>query len=228
MARIETGILGGFSGRIGNVVSCYRHGKYYLRTLPEKVNHPNTEKQLAQRMRFTIIQQYLKPISKFIHLGFGAYADGRSAYNAAMSYNLEHALTGSYPFLSIDFAKARVSQGNLPGALNATMQQSGTNGITVTWENVGGAKGAKDTDLAVVLLFDPTTKYVASFTSAGKRAYGQAHIILPDTPCNKKLYGYLCFINEAVLAGKLNPENISDSCFCGVVEIGGENLGSGV
>ena len=221
MARFEKGVLGGFSGKIGNVVSCLRHGKYYLRTLPEKVNHPNTEKQLAQRMRFSLVQQFLKPICKFIHLGFGAYAEGRSAYNAAMSYNLEHALTGSYPSLSIDFARARVSHGNLPGALNATIQQAGTNGATVTWENVTGAKGARDTDLAVVLLFDPTTKYVASFMSAGKRAEGQAHIILPETSGSKKLYGYLCFINEAVLAGKLYPENISDSCFCGVVEIGG-------
>jgi hypothetical protein len=221
MARIETGILGGFSGRIGNVVSCLRHGKYYLRTIPVKVNHPNTEKQLAQRMRLSLVQQFLKPISKFIHLGFGAYTDGRSAYNAAMSYNLEHALTGSYPSLSIDFAKARVSRGNLPGTPNATMQQTGTNEITVTWENVAGAKGAKDSDLAVVLLFDPITKYVASFTNAGKRTDGQAHFILPENTTNKKLYGYLCFINEAVLAGKLKPENISDSCFCGVVEIGG-------
>jgi len=57
--------------------------------------------------------------------------------------------------------------------------------------------------------------------SAAKRADGQAHIILPETAAKKKLYGYLCFINEAVLAGKLKPENISNSCFCGVVEIGG-------
>jgi len=88
-------------------------------------------------------------------------------------------------------------------------------------ENVAGVKGAKDANIAIVLIFDPTTKYVASFTSSGKRAEGQAHIILPGASTNKKLYGYLCFINEAVLAGKLYPENISDSCFCGVVENGG-------
>jgi hypothetical protein len=154
-------------------------------------------------------------------MGFGAYTDGRSAYNAAMSYNLEHALTGTYPSLSIDFAKARVSRGNLPGTPNATMKQTGTNEITIVWEIVAGAKGAMDTDLAVVLLFDPITKYVASFTNAGRRIDGQAQILLPENTGNKKLYGYLCFISEAVLAGKLKPENISDSCFCGVVEVGG-------
>jgi len=84
-------------------------------------------------------------------------------------------------------------------------------------ENVAGVKGAKDTNIAIVLIFDPTTKYVDWFTNAGKRADGQANFILPDTPGNRKLYGNLSFFNEAVLAGKLKIENISDMCFCGVV-----------
>ncbi len=123
--------------------------------------------------------------------------------------------------MSIDFHAALRSRGKLPGTPNATMQPAGTKVVTVAVENVAGAKWAKDTDLAVVLLYDSTTEYVASFTSAGKRAEGQAHIILPENPGNKNLYGYLCFINEAVLAGKLKPGNISDSCFCEVVEIDG-------
>lgn len=219
MARTQPGVLGGISGRIGNVVSCYRHGKYYLRTLPEKVHHPNTEKQLAQRMRFTLIQQFLKPICKFIHLGFGAFTEGRSAYNAAMSYNLEHAITGSYPFLSIDFAAARVSRGNLPGVAKATIQLTSLNRITVAWENLTGLKGAKDTDIAVVLIFDSFSKYVATFTNTSTRSAGQVNIVLPDNLPNIKLYAYLCFINDAVLTGRIKPENISDSCFCGEVEI---------
>ena len=109
----------------------------------------------------------------------------------------------------------------MPGTPNATMQQAGTNGITVTWENVAGAKGAKDSDIAVVLLFDPSTKYVASLSNADKKADEQTHLILPENTGNKKLYGYLCFISEADLAGKLKPENVSDSCFCWMVEIGG-------
>ena len=76
----------------------------------------------------------------------------------------------------------------------ASMQQSGANSITLVWENAAGMPGSKDTDLAVVLLFDPLTKYVASFMSAGKMADGQAIIILTDTPGNRKLYGYPVFI----------------------------------
>jgi hypothetical protein len=123
--------------------------------------------------------------------------------------------------LDIDFAAALQSSGKLPGTPTATMQPVETNVITVVLENVARAIGAKDTDLAVVMIFEPIKKYVASFTSAGKMADGLAHIFLPDTPGKKKLYGYICFINEAVLAGKLKSENISDRSFCGVVDIGG-------
>ena len=49
-----------FSGRIGNTVLCCRYGKYDLRALPDKVNHPKTEKQMEQRMRFALIQQFLQ------------------------------------------------------------------------------------------------------------------------------------------------------------------------
>jgi len=53
----------------------------------------------------------------------------------------------------------------------ASMQQSGANSITLVWENAADKPGSRDTDPAVVLLFDPLTKYVASFMSAGKRVF---------------------------------------------------------
>jgi len=59
----------------------------------------------------------------------------------------------------------------------ASMQQSGANSITLVWENAAGMPGSKDTDLAVVMILNPTKKYVASYTSAGKKADGQANFI---------------------------------------------------
>jgi hypothetical protein len=186
--------------------------------LPDKVHQPNTEKQLAQRMRFKLIQEFLKPLNHFIRLGFGAFATGRSAYSAAMSYNLEHALTGTYPDICIDYAMIRVSRGSLPGAANALMQQKDDKSISFEWECMAGGSGAKDSDMAVVLLFDPSKNYVEWFSNAGKRGNRQANILLSKTSGSLKLYGYLCFINEHVLTGKFLPENISDSFFCGILE----------
>jgi hypothetical protein len=218
MARNQNGIFGGFSGKIGNVVGCFRYGKYYLRSLPDKVHQPNTVKQLAQRMRFKLIQETLKPLNQFFRLGFGAYAVGRSAYSAAMSYNLEHALMGTYPDISIDYPMIRVSRGSLPGVANASMQLENDNSITFEWESIVGGSGAKNNDIAVILLFDPLKKHVQWFSNAGKRVDRHAKILLSETSGNTKLHGYLCFINERFLTGKILPENISDSFFCGILE----------
>jgi len=174
MARIKNSILIGMSGRIGNVVSCCRHGKYYLRTLPVEVHQPDSEKQLTHRMRFALIQQFLKPIRKFIHLGFGAYAEGRSALKAAMSYNLKHALSGSYPNLVIDYAKARVSHGNLPAASEAGMLQCGPDSLLVTWKNTEGVIGAKDTDSALILIYSAEAGYIDWYLGDGRRSGRQS------------------------------------------------------
>ena len=45
MAISKNGILGGFSGRIGNVVGVKLNGEHILRTLPRPSKKPPTEKQ---------------------------------------------------------------------------------------------------------------------------------------------------------------------------------------
>jgi hypothetical protein len=135
-----------------------------------------------------------------------------------MSYNLEHALMGTYPDISIDYSIIRVSRGSLPGVANASIQLEDDNNITFEWESMAGGSGAKDNDLAVVLLFDPSKNYVEWFSNAGKRVDRHAKILPSETSGNLKLYGYLCFINERFLTGKILPENISDSFFCGILE----------
>lgn len=219
MAQIKKGILTGASGRIGNLVVCERYGKSYIRTLPSHMNHPNSDKQLAQRMRFAVVQQFLKPVLKFIKITFVAYADGRSGYSSAMSYNLNHALKGTYPNITLDYALARVSYGKLPTAQQASIHQTAPNTLTITWQGQTQGKGAKDTDFAAVLLFSPDSKFSWWTFHAGSRSAGQAVVVLPETHGNKPLLGYLCFMNSDYNAGKTDLKNISESVWCGEVEV---------
>lgn len=219
MAQIKKGILTGTSGRIGNLVVCERYGKSYIRTLPSHMNHPNSEKQLTQRMRFALVQQFLKPILKFIKTTFAAYTDGRSGYSSAMSYNLNHALAGTYPNITLDYGLARVSYGTLPTAQLASIHQTAPNTLTITWQGQTQGKGAKDTDFATVLLFSPKSKFAWWTFNAGIRSAGQAVVVLPETHGNISLLGYLCFMNSDYVAGKTDLKNISESVWCGEVEV---------
>jgi hypothetical protein len=222
MAIVKKGVLEESSGRIGNLVICRRNGRTYVRMLPAEVKQPNTPKQLEYRMRFALVQRFLSPILPFLKIGFGPTAEGRTAYNAAMSYNLQHALTGAYPDISIDYSNARVSLGTLPDARQATMQLTGQNSITITWEGQTAGDGVKDTDIAVVLIFSPETRFSFWSLNAGIRSDGQAVIELPEKVEYLKLLSYLSFFNTLFIAGNKEMKNISESVWCGEVEVAGD------
>jgi len=217
MARINNGIINGFSGKIGNVVGCYRYGKYYLRTVPEKVKHPNTDKQLAQRMRFTLIQQFLQSISPFLRLGFGAYAAGRSAYNAAMSYNLENALKGSYPEITVDYPSVRISRGKLASPVSASLSFTDDKIIIINWENQTHISLGNANDSLLVVLICPSKNEAAWFTDLAKRSDCQVEVKVPVYFVGNELLCYITFTKSGIMLQLPSENSISDSFYCGSI-----------
>ena len=101
MGKIKQGILGGFSGKTGTVVGSSRKGISVIRGIAPSIAQPNTEAQLAQRLRFSVVGKFLHPLVPFLRIGFKKGAVKMSGVNAAMSYNLQNALTGAYPVLTL-------------------------------------------------------------------------------------------------------------------------------
>jgi len=118
MGIIKQGVIGAFSGKVGNVVGAMWKGIAYMRILPASVANPKTDKQLAQRDRFTTILMFLQPLTQFLRIGFKNFAVKMTAFNSAMSYNIKNAIQGTYPNFTIDYPNALVSRGNLAPALN--------------------------------------------------------------------------------------------------------------
>jgi len=220
MARVVNGKLLKASGRLGDVFFYKRYGKTYVRSLPERVNQPNTDKQLAQRMRFAMIQQLLRPILPFIKVGFAGWAVGRSAYNAAVSYNLQFAFKGDYPDIGLDYGNTRVSRGTLPGAKSASLHRSAEKTVSVKWEGKSRSRKASGDDVVVVLLYFTDTGYAFWSPDAGKRSDGMATIGLPEDVKGNTVVGYVSFINQKFIEGEMKVEHISDSCCCGEVSLG--------
>lgn len=54
MGVISQGILGGVSGKVGNVVGASWKGIDYLRIKPSNVANPRTEGQVSQRTKFAL------------------------------------------------------------------------------------------------------------------------------------------------------------------------------
>lgn len=114
MGKLKEGILGGFSGKVGNVVGSSCRGVEYIKSRPSKMTNPRTKGQTKQRNKFTVTQSFLCTIKPIIRIGFKDHAiDGRSAFNAAMSYNMSNAIKIYADGVDLDFPNILVSRGSL-------------------------------------------------------------------------------------------------------------------
>ena len=82
MGKIKRGILGGFSGKVANVIGGSWKGIAYMRSQPLSVANPNTAGQVSQRGAFSqivivakiLLSSVLKPLND-------RFAQNMSGYN---------------------------------------------------------------------------------------------------------------------------------------------------
>lgn len=209
MATIKKGILGGFSGKVGNVVGASWKDIEYIRSLPSKVSNPRSAKQLTQRSRFSLVGHFLKVALPVVRLGFSRSADGRnSVYSAAMAWNIRYALKGDYPDFEIDFSKVALSMGGLyaPGNLSVAYDSGKMN---FTWNTDTSDNGADDDQVALVA-YDAAGDELEYDLNAGPRGDGSASLRLPDDWSGREAEAFAFFVSDSgddvsktVYAGKL-------------------------
>ena len=153
MGTIKKGILGGFSGKVGTVVGGSWKGIAYMRGQAQSIKNPRTARQVEQREKLKFIVKTLKPFENIINVGFKVGKG--SPMNAAVSYNVKNAVTGTVPNLSLDYEEFMFSRGKLISALAANVSKS-SGGILMDFEYIGG----DGTDLAIAVGINKTTKEV--------------------------------------------------------------------
>ncbi len=104
----------GRPGVLGNMILYMMNGKNYIRKRPIHINDQKSSAQLAQRQRMQTVIGFLQKFSEPIRFAFASEAAGRTAWQAAQSCNLRHALTGDYPDFQTDYSKALLSRGPFP------------------------------------------------------------------------------------------------------------------
>ncbi len=134
-------------GSMGQLVFYQMNGQNYVRTRPVRFTDRKSPGQLAQRQRMKVVNRFLKPFGGLIRTTFASQAQGRTAIQAALSYNLKHAPAGAYPDIRIDPARVVLSKGPLPLPVNASVNHH-PEGLLIGWEN--GAEGAANDTLVVM------------------------------------------------------------------------------
>lgn len=155
MGTIQKGILGGFSGKVGSVVGGSWKGIDYMRSKANRRTITSSQKQKEQQMKFALIIKFLQPLSNLLAVSFKSYAVKMTGGNSAMSYNLRNAITGTYPDFTIDFTKVLVSRGDMPNAINPSVEAATGGIVNFAWTNNAGSGKAQNTDKSIVVAYCP-------------------------------------------------------------------------
>ena len=192
MGKISQGILGGFSGKVGNVIGATWKGISYIRIKPVSVANPRTEGQVNQRNKFSATLAFLQPSLAFIKQGYKFYASKQSAFNAAMSYVIQNAITGTAPNFSVDPATALLSRGKLTAA-TGTSATFLDDELTVNWTNNQAEGNARPDDVAMLVAYNATKQESVIDLEASTRSASPGVLSIPASYVGDTLEVYLAF-----------------------------------
>lgn len=177
MAVIKQGILGGLSGRIGNVVGSSWKGKAVLKSRPLSVANPKSVGQVAQRgamSQIVIVARLL--LATIVQPLWNPFSQGMSGYNAFVKENIKTFTAAGFTTFA-DFFSQR---GSLMGFDTLSISaDSGASTITTDWVNNAGIADALASDLTNIVVYNATQNYWVVSANGAER--GSEQHVVSDT-----------------------------------------------
>lgn len=202
MGTFTKGILGGFSGKVGNVVGARWRGKDIMRSLPTRGTYTPTQAQLDQRSRFATVVKFLTPIKAMLSAYFGKQQGDKSSYNLAVGYHIKNAvLPGPVDGYVMDYPKVLIAKGDLRGLSNGAVALGTGQTIGIAWDDNSGQGNASATDGLVVVVYCEALDLFESANPAGTRDATAVQIPLPAYWAGQEVYVWASFVTaDAKLA----------------------------
>ena len=203
MGKITNGILGAFSGRVGQVIGASWKGIDYMRSLPNPSSKPRTDAQKAQTSKMSLFRGFLLGIDKMVEKYFQNFA-AYTEMNGALSYNMKFAVGGSYPNLVVDFPGLVYAKGELLSCWNPKGLSKATNTITISWKNRPYSNMSAAEDTISVVMYSTQKKQFHIFESVAIRSDKSVTLALPEGETSKFLHCYLNFYSENLKISSTN------------------------
>ena len=153
MGKIEKGIPGGFSGKVGTVVGGNWRGIDYMRSKGKRSKAEPTASQLEQQAKFALAVRFAQSMSGLLNIGFSKYSVRQTGKNAALSYILKNAVGGVYPNNSILYANVQISRGDLPNVLAPAAAPIAGSKCSFSWTDNSGTGIAKPADKVMLAAY---------------------------------------------------------------------------
>lgn len=149
MARINRGILGGFKGKVANVVGSSWKGIETMRARPISVLNPRTTSQVNNRNRFSsvsllaasMLSSIVKPLND-------RFAQKQSGYNLFCSRNKD-VFNAAGAFVGANLV---LCTGKLGNDVIESATKTGANQVTVAWSDVPVGSYQQTSDLMYIVI----------------------------------------------------------------------------
>lgn len=178
MGVIKQGILGGFSGKVANVVGTSWKGIAVMKALPLSVANPRTAAQVAQRNKMAACVAMLQPIlSQVIKPLNDRFAGKMSGFNYALQASIAAFEDEGSLSNPENFKISRAA--NKAQLVDAIAAEAKITKLKVTWTSDAGKGYALASDKCFLVGYCVDSGSFAVSTSAIRSA-GQAYLEFPD------------------------------------------------
>ncbi len=195
MGKLLQGINGPFSGKVGPVVGYVLNNQAVIRSLPGRNRKPLTPKQIHQRKKFALMNDFLGQLQSLLNMTFANVAVNMTGANKAFSYNVVNAIRGFYPDISIDYKMVLLGRGDLPNVESVKTTSTEDGKLEFTWTDNSGTGKAKPTDMAFAAVYNEELKDWEYGLNLATRKEGSCVIDI-SLYRNKPVHGYLGFMTK--------------------------------
>ncbi|HET6768448.1 MAG TPA: DUF6266 family protein, partial [Chitinophagaceae bacterium] len=191
MARLNSGIYGAISGKLGPVIGSTWKGQPYLKSLPRKRSKKRGVKENQNQNKFSQAHYWLQPLLDYVRIGFHGYSPTVEGFNAAKSFCLKHAFTGEAAGQKIDPSRVQLSYGDLPLPSNIKMKRSGDYFLDFSWDKKHNSGNSYDQ--AMLVAYDCETGQKEMQLTGQFRLSGAHRLELPQLK-KQNYHIYIAFI----------------------------------
>lgn len=192
MGVIKRGILGGFSGKVANVVGSSWKGKAVIKSLPLSVANPKTAAQTGQRTKFSaVVARASFLLTGVVKPMWDRFAQQESGYNAFVSSNIDAYNTSGV----LTPADLIISNGTLTLAPIDTVSGAAAQAdVQIDWTDNSGTGTALATDEACAVVWNATTdEWVVSSLQEARNEAGVAITMSTNLASSDVIHAWLAF-----------------------------------
>jgi len=179
MGKIDQGILGGFSGKVGPVVGYIRKGYAGMRAY-RRHRGPSTVEQQRTQLKFKELTKLANPFAPAYMSGLGKFAKGKdvSRYNAFIEKNFAAVTATPGLTTTVDYSKMILSEGKLPPVLFSRPDFTTPNTVSATFQNMLEVDGTSGQD-QVFLFAYCTSLEMGVMSVPTERSTGRISVTTP-------------------------------------------------